>query len=62
MPSIVQCCKEMTWSVEESTMEYDAEIGSVNVGGCCGGGCYVLMNLKYCPFCGKKIEVTKNDA
>ena len=22
-----------------------------NVNGCCGGGCYVLTGLKFCPWC-----------
>ena len=29
--------------------------GEWSVNGCCGGGCYVLTNLKYCPFCGTKL-------
>lgn len=29
--------------------------GSWNVNGCCGGGCYVLQDLKYCPYCGTKL-------
>ena len=23
-----------------------------NINGCCGGGCYVVTDMKYCPFCG----------
>ena len=26
-----------------------------NVNGCCGGGCYVLHDIKFCPFCGTKL-------
>lgn len=22
------------------------------INGCCGGGCFVITNIKYCPFCG----------
>lgn len=25
------------------------------VNGCCGGGCYVLEDIKFCPFCGAKL-------
>ena len=23
-----------------------------HLNGCCGGGCYVLADIRYCPFCG----------
>lgn len=26
-----------------------------HVNGCCGGGCYVLSGIEYCPFCGSKL-------
>ncbi len=26
-----------------------------HVNGCCGGGCYVLSDIKFCPFCGTKL-------
>jgi len=26
--------------------------GTWSVNGCCGGGCYVLTDVKFCPFCG----------
>ncbi len=32
------------------------EDGTWNVNGCCGGGCYVLIGIQYCPFCGKNIK------
>ncbi len=32
-----------------------ANDGSWNVNGCCGGGCYVLNDIKFCPFCGTKL-------
>ena len=25
------------------------------INGCCGGGCFVVSAMKYCPFCGKKL-------
>jgi hypothetical protein len=28
------------------------EDGTWAVNGCCGGGCFVLEGLKFCPFCG----------
>lgn len=30
--------------------------GTWVVNGCCGGGCYVLTGIKFCPFCGTKLE------
>jgi rRNA maturation endonuclease Nob1 len=23
--------------------------------GCCGGGCYVITEIRFCPFCGKNL-------
>lgn len=25
------------------------------INGCCGGGCYVISGIRYCPFCGDKL-------
>ena len=34
--------------------------GTWNVNGCCGGGCYVITNMKFCPFCGTALpEITE---
>ena len=27
-----------------------------NVKGCCGGGCNVLWDVRFCPFCGEKLS------
>ena len=32
-----------------------ADSGKWYVNGCCGGGCYVLKDIKFCPFCGSKL-------
>ena len=29
--------------------------GTWNIYGCCGGGCYVVTEMRYCPFCGTKL-------
>jgi len=29
--------------------------GSWNINGCCGGGCYVVTNMRFCPYCGAAI-------
>ena len=36
--------------------EYDETTKKWNVNGCCGGGCFVLTDIKYCPWCGKSLE------
>ena len=30
-----------------------------SIEGCCGGGCYVVSYMKYCPFCGSLLESPK---
>jgi len=30
--------------------------GGWAVNGCCGGGCYVLPSIAFCPFCGSKLK------
>ena len=32
-----------------------AENGTWNINGCCGGGCYVVSDMKFCPYCGGKL-------
>ena len=27
-----------------------------NILGCCGGGCYVVTEMKFCPFCGSPLK------
>jgi len=34
-----------------SQFERDKD-GTWNINGCCGGGCYVVTEMKFCPFCG----------
>ena len=29
-----------------------------NVNGCCGGGCYVITDLIFCPWCGSRLPGT----
>lgn len=26
-----------------------------NINGCCGGGCFVVTEMRFCPFCGAKL-------
>ena len=36
--------------------------GSWNINGCCGGGCYVVTEMRFCPFCGASLTVHSVDA
>jgi hypothetical protein len=56
------CCAEFA----ENTGKRDVGIekltdGSWCVNGCCHGGCYVLQDIKYCPFCGTKLSQEKSN-
>ena len=51
------CCAEMRALIREGLqgnkgIEWDGSEWCLN--GCCGGGCYVLIGISYCPFCGEK--------
>ena len=52
------CCSEMRTllydNVQSSTDGIEWGGSSWNLNGCCGGGCYVLKDIKFCPFCGKQ--------
>jgi hypothetical protein len=45
------------------TMRPEAQIvyegGKWHVNGCCGGGCYVINEINFCPFCGEKLAGEK---
>lgn len=60
MLNIHVCCKKMELAIEEEGIAVESD-GEVAVPGCCGGGCNVLNNIKFCPFCGTEIE-TVNDS
>ena len=36
----------------DAQIEHNPEAGSWDVYGCCGGQCFVLTDLKFCPWCG----------
>lgn len=41
--------------IDSGAFEWDGE-GGMGINGCCGGGCYVLSGMKFCPFCGEEIK------
>lgn len=30
--------------------------GTWGINGCCGGGCFVASNVRYCPHCGENLK------
>jgi len=36
--------------------EPDEDGKTWNINGCCGGGCFVVTDMKFCPFCGSAIH------
>lgn len=36
--------------------EKDEDGEGWNIFGCCGGGCFVVTGMKFCPYCGTKLE------
>lgn len=57
------CCKRFKINVEREHLEMDDD-KDWNINGCCGGGCYILSDIEFCPFCGfalGKNEVSKDE-
>jgi hypothetical protein len=44
---------EMTPSAQ---FEPDDDGETWNINGCCGGGCYVVTDMRFCPYCGTKLQ------
>lgn len=36
------------------------EDNTFQIKSCCGGGCYAAINIKHCPYCGKKLQLRGN--
>lgn len=53
------CCNKLKREIESGQIVLDSSMQSIHVNGCCGGGCYVLTDLWFCPFCGREIEKLK---
>ena len=45
-------CKHL--EEENIIQDYSLDEKGYNINGCCGG-CYIITELKYCPFCGEKV-------
>ena len=51
-------CKHLS-DREKISERVDYFNGSYHISGCCGGGCYVISNIVFCPFCGLKLKTNK---
>lgn len=49
------CCKQFAEQVREQQIEPDSDGVTWNINGCCGGGCYVVTDVRFCPFCGAQL-------
>lgn len=47
----MNCCKDF-----ENSRCISFEAGKWSVAGCCGGDCNVLDGIRFCPFCGEKLN------
>ena len=60
------CCDKFEKHTGTHNVGFEKPDGKWHLNGCCGGGCYVLEDIKFCPFCGKDIdprfEVVKCDS
>jgi hypothetical protein len=56
------CCDKMKYEVDRLQIEICNEYGGLGVNGCCGGGCYVLTCLVYCPWCATKVRVVEEES
>ena len=42
-----------------SQFEPDDDGKTWNINGCCGGGCFVVIGMAFCPFCGHNLKQGK---
>lgn len=48
------CCEKFA---EKAREEFErSRDGSWNINGCCGGGCFIVADMRFCPFCGTKLD------
>ena len=60
---VVECCRELQDEIKSGQIEVGEN--RIHVNGCCGEGCHVISNCKFCPFCGAIIitaEVAADEA
>jgi len=54
------CCADFAEQAERDEADVGTFVriqkGSWNINGCCGGGCFVVYDMIFCPFCGTYLE------
>lgn len=53
----MEYCEKLQTQIDKSNIEWVD--GAWHVSGCCGGGCYVLVDIEFCPYCGDRLEEEK---
>lgn len=51
------CCEQMRDTLSEEQIELVDADSAWGILGCCGGGCYVMNNVRYCPYCGTELPL-----
>ena len=50
-----RCCEAMKEACVDAAFEL-TDAYAICLGGCCGGGCFIFTNMKFCPFCATELE------
>lgn len=48
-------CKHLNEDKITQGYDYDFKNKSWSINGCCGGGCFIIYDFHFCPFCGLKL-------
>lgn len=57
MNELLICCQRLKEALTERVVEEYK--GKLATPGCCGGGCFVVDDMDYCPWCGSEIETVE---
>lgn len=49
-------CKHLEDPRISEVVQKDEGDGSYAINGCCGGGCYVIYGIRFCPYCGEELK------
>jgi hypothetical protein len=57
-PKEIACCQRFSENTGSHNVGIEAYDDRWYVNGCCGGGCFVLSDINYCPFCGAPLAAS----